>query len=215
MELSVFSSPPCRKDAKILLRHQTSPKTAHLFGRPWHCGAEWESRFAKMLTPSFSIQLHLAKCGNCACLSATLPSTALLEKVCSRRQVSIGALHGSLFFQKNQRESDDTPKFNVFTGWFDFCMEVSDSSFLPCRKDTTATIKPWRKLARLFGRPWDCLAEVITQKGWLKAINRPLRTKMWVRHMLIVQGLDVDLPPCDKPKCRNSRKPSVQLDYII
>ena len=106
------------------------------------------------------------------------------------------------------------PKFNVFTGWFDFRMEVSDSSSLPCWKDTAATIKPWPKLARLFGRPWDCFAEVITQKGWLKAINRPFRTKMWVGHMLIVQSLDVDLPLCDKPKCRNSRKPSVQLDWF-
>ena len=42
---------------------------------------------------------------------------------------------GSLFFQKHQRESDDMPKFNVFTGWSDFPMEVSDSSSLPCRKD--------------------------------------------------------------------------------
>ena len=69
---------------------------------------------------------------------------------------------------------------------YDFRMEVSGSSSLPCWKDTTATIKPWRKLACLLGRPWDCLAEVITQKGWLKAINRPFRTKMWVGHMLIV-----------------------------
>ena len=32
--------------------------------------------------------------------------------------------------------------------------------------------------------------------------------------MLIVQSLDVDLPLCAKPKCRNSRKPSVQLDWF-
>ena len=37
--------------------------------------------------------------------------------------------------KKHQRESDDMPKFNVFTGWFDFRKEVSDSSSLPCRKD--------------------------------------------------------------------------------
>ena len=49
---------------------------------------------------------------------------------------------GSLFFQQHQRESDDMPKLNVFTGWFDFCMEVSDSSSLPCRKDAKILLQP-------------------------------------------------------------------------
>ena len=49
---------------------------------------------------------------------------------------------GSLFFQKHQREADDMLKFNVFTGWFDFRMEVSDSSSLPCRKDAKIQLQP-------------------------------------------------------------------------
>ena len=63
-----------------------------LFSFRWGLTETRPSTFAMMLTPSFSVQLRLAKCdGNCPCHSATLPSTGILEKVCSCRQVSIGA----------------------------------------------------------------------------------------------------------------------------
>ena len=100
------------------------------------------------------------------------------------------------------------PKTSERNRWhaevYDFCMEVSDSSSLPCWKDTTATIKPCRKLARLFGRPWDCLAEVITQKGWLKAINRPFRTKVSWPH---AHSLD---PRCWLASMRQAQMPQFQ-----
>ena len=91
MDLSVFSSLCVEKMPKFCCAIKPDRKL-HICSEDHGIAAlSGKVAFAKMLRPSFSIQLYLAKCGYCACLSATLPSTALLEKVCSCRHVSIGA----------------------------------------------------------------------------------------------------------------------------
>ena len=165
MEVSDSSPLPCRKDAKIQLQPSTLAENLSIcsedHGIAALSGEVGPSTFLRMLWVLEEQNQHDVTCYKSkrddkrrsyhgrSMLFRVFNAAPRALTLCQTRAT------GSLFFQKHQREADDMLKFNVFTGWFDFPMEVSDSSSLPCPNDAKILMhhQTLRTRARLFRRP--------------------------------------------------------------
>ena len=154
VEVSDSSSLPCRKDAKILLQPSNLAENCTCFQktiglRRWVRKSDlqpWSN--LRMLWVLEEENQHDVTCYNSKGMikKRSYHGRSTFFKVFNaapRVQSSVRpGPRAACSSKKHQRESDDTPKFNVFTGWLDFRVEVSDSSSLPCRKDAKILLQP-------------------------------------------------------------------------